>query len=119
MNVSILIGRTTYQPELKTTNSGKSVVNFTLAVKRPFTNDETDFIDFVAWNKQAENFCKYVNKGDILGVKGHIEKRNYTDKNNEKKYKFEVVVDSFNLLPQGNKQEPQEEQIYDNGDLEF
>ena len=118
MNVVIELGRATHTPELKTTNSGKSVVNFTLAVKRPYSADETDFIDFVAWGTQAENFCRFVNKGDIVAVKGHLEKRNYT-KNEEKRYKFEVIVDGFDLLPQGKKQEPQEEQIDDNGDLEI
>ncbi len=116
MNISALIGRVTHTPELKVTKSGKSVVSFTLAVKRPFSTGETDFIDCVAWNKQAEIISKYISKGHIIGLQGHIEKRNYTNKNNEKRYVFEVVVDNFTFLPQGNK--PQEEQEND-GDLEI
>ena len=60
MNNIILIGRATNSVELKQTQAGKSVVSFSLAVKRPFTKDTTDFHTIVAWDKHAELISKYI-----------------------------------------------------------
>ena len=63
MNVVILIGRLTKDPELKQTSSNLVYCRFTIAVDRPFSKDNaTDFINCVAWRKQAENLCKYQKK---------------------------------------------------------
>ena len=75
MNTIILLGRTTASIELKQTQTGKSVAGFTLAVKRPYAKDTTDFIDVVCWEKKAEIASKYVNKGDQVCVRGSLATR--------------------------------------------
>ncbi len=98
-NVSI-IGRLTATPELKTTPSGKSVTSFTLAVKRPRSKDETDFITCVAWNQTAEFICKYFVKGQAIGITGSIQSRTYT-KDDNKRTVIEVTVTQADFA--GNK----------------
>lgn len=102
INRTVLTGRLTRDPELKTTQSGLSVASFTLAVNRQFTdkngNREADFINCVIWKKSAENLCNFTSKGSLIGVDGRIQTRSYDDKNGQKVYVTEVVVDSFSLL---------------------
>lgn len=107
MNRSILIGRLTKTPELKTTQSNISVVTFTIAVNRPFTNEqgekEADFIQCVVWRKQAENLVKYCDKGNLIGVEGRIQTRQY-ESDNGMRYITEVVADQITFL-ESKKQE--------------
>ena len=98
MNTCAFTGRLTADPELKTTNNGKSVCSFSLAVKRPHVKDITDFLNFTVWNQSAEYLCKYGNKGDTVEVTGTLQSRNYEDKNGNKRTAFEVVVDSLSLI---------------------
>lgn len=102
INRVVLTGRLTRDPELKTTQSGLSVATFTLAVNRQFTdkngNRGADFINCVIWKKSAENLCNFTSKGSLIGVDGRIQTRNYDDKNGQKVYVTEVVVDNFALL---------------------
>jgi single-strand DNA-binding protein len=81
MNSVNLIGRFTAKPELKSTPNGKSVCNFTLAVERGYKDSEgnaiTDFIDFVAWNAQAEFICKWFDRGVRMGASGELQTRSY------------------------------------------
>ena len=98
MNVCAFTGRLTADPELKNTNSGKSVCSFSLAVKRPHVKDMTDFLNFTVWNQSAEYLCKYGSKGDTVEVTGTLQSRNYEDKNGNKRTAFEVIVDSLSLI---------------------
>ena len=81
MNKAILVGRLTKDPELKTTASGVSVCSFTIAINRRFRNAEgnydADFINCVAWRKQAENIAKYCVKGTQVAAEGRIQTRSY------------------------------------------
>lgn len=112
MNKAVLIGRVTKDIELKTTASGKSVVTFTLAVNRDYKNAEgnydADFINCVARGQQAETISKYVHKGDKFGVIGKINTRNY-EKNGNKVYVTEVIVESFEFI-ESRKDKPTEEE---------
>lgn len=92
MNSIVLLGRTTSDIELKQTQGGKSVANFSLAVKRPFTKDTTDFFTIVAWDKQAELLSKYVSKGDQICIRGHLTVRTWEDQQGNKRYATEVVA---------------------------
>ena len=92
MNTITLLGRATAQIELKQTQAGKAVASFTLAVKRPFTKDVTDFFTIVAWDKQAEILSKYVGKGDQICIRGHLTTRTWEDSNGNKRYATEVVA---------------------------
>lgn len=101
MNKVIMTGRTTADIELKQTQSGVSVATFSLAVKRNFkTNDtyESDFFNCVAYRETAETISKYVSKGELIGVEGRLQTRNYTDKENRKKYVTEIIVEKFEFL---------------------
>lgn len=98
MNVVCLIGRLTTDPELKTTPSGKSVTNFTLAVDRAYTpkgeEKKTDFIDCVAWNNTAEFITRYFRKGVKIGANGELNKRTYTASDGSQRSVYEVKVDN-------------------------
>lgn len=100
-NVS-LTGRLTRDAELKYTQGGTAVAQFTLAVSRKFTNQqgerESDFINCVVWRKSAENFCKFTHKGSLVGVEGYIQTRTYDNKEGQKVYVTEVIVENFALL---------------------
>ena len=100
MNSIILTGNICKDLELKSTNSGKSVCSFNLAVKRPFAKDVTDFITIVCWNKQAENVFKYCGKGSKIGVSGMLTTRTYDDSEGNKRTVYEVVANEVEFLMQ-------------------
>ena len=107
MNKVILVGRITKDPELRNIQSGSSVVNFTIAVGRPTSQNSdqnannADFINCVIWNKQAENLAKYVKKGSLIGVEGRIQTRNY-EANGVTRYITEVLCDNVQFLETKN-----------------
>lgn len=98
MNNVNLIGRLTADVELRATASGISATTFSLAVPRTYNREETDFINCVAWRKQAENLSKYCGKGSRIAVTGRMEVRNYTAQDGSKRYVTEVVADSIEFL---------------------
>jgi len=102
MNRCVILGNLTRDPELKTTTSGKSVCNFTVAVSRRFSNQsgerEADFIPVVVWAKQAENCAKYLRKGSQCAVSGSIQVRNYEAKDGSRRYVTEVIADEVQFL---------------------
>ena len=102
INRAVLTGRLTKNPELRTTQSGLSVVSFNLAVDRPFKdnngNHGADFISCVIWRKAAENFCNFTSKGSLVGIDGRLQTRNYQDNDGKTVYVTEVLVESFTLL---------------------
>ena len=102
INRVVLTGRLTRDPELKSTSSGISVAVFTIAVNRQYTdtsgNRGADFISCVIWRKAAENFCNFTSKGSLVGIDGRIQTRSYDNKDGQRVYVTEVVVDSFALL---------------------
>ena len=101
MNKVMLIGRITRDPELRYTSSNIPSVRFTLAVNRPFENQngerETDFINIVVWRKKAENVKKYVSKGSLVAVEGRIQTGSY-EKDGQRVYTTDVVADNVQFL---------------------
>lgn len=93
LNKAILNGRLTKAPELKQTNSGKSVCGFTIAVDRNRDREKTDFINIVSWGKTAEFVNQWFGKGDLITIVGRIEVRNYEDKNGNKRTATEVIAE--------------------------
>lgn len=100
LNKVVLAGRLTADPELRQTTSGISVVSFSLAVNRRRGRSEqgeqqqqTDFINLVAWRQTADFISKYFRKGSALCVTGSIQTRSWTDTQGQKRYATEVVVD--------------------------
>ena len=115
MNRVELIGRLTKGIELRSTASGKSVTEFTLAVNRKTKEKPTDFIPCVAWNKTAELLAQYTSKGDLIGVEGSVQTRNYIDPNTNKKvYVTEVLVDGIDFT----KSKGTEEKVFSTPDDE-
>lgn len=97
MNKVILHGRLARDVDLRTTNSGKSVAQVNLAVNRRGKDGGADFIPLVIWGQLAETFARYLSKGREVLVEGRMQVRNYDDKNGNKRYVTEVVVETFDF----------------------
>ena len=97
MNSICLLGRLTADPELRTTQTGISVTNFTVAVDRSYTpkgqEKQADFIPAQAWRHTAEFLCKYFRKGQRIALTGSLQTRSYTDRDGNKRTAYEVVAD--------------------------
>lgn len=111
MNKVFLIGHLVKDPELRYTSSNIPVTSFTLAVNRNFINQngekEVDFINIVAWKKQAENIHKYCFKGSKVAIEGRVQVRSYDDQNGQKRYVTEVVLENIEFIST-KKEEPKE-----------
>lgn len=99
MNRSVLMGRLTKDPEIRTTQNGHSVASFTLACDRRFKDADgerqTDFIPCVAWRQTAEFANRYFSKGDRMLVEGTIQPRSWEDQEGQRRYITEVIVDQI------------------------
>ena len=102
MNKVILIGRIANDLELKQVGDKGNVINFSLAVQKPFKNAdgnyEADFIQIVTWNETAENLSKFTKKGDLICVEGRLQNRSYDTDNGFKRYVTEVITDKITYL---------------------
>ena len=102
INNIVLVGRTTKTIELKQNKNGTNYVQFTLAVNRPYKDEQgqqqADFITCVAWNKTAETIANYVLKGTLIGVEGRLQVRNYENEAGVRQYLSEVLVNRFTFL---------------------
>lgn len=107
INSVVIMGRLTYEPELRTTPSGVSVVRFQVAVDRSYQkageDRKTDFIDCTAWRQTAEFVCKYFHKGSMIAVEGSLQTDNYTDQNGEKRKSVQLVASQVSFC--GSKAE--------------
>lgn len=101
LNQVVMVGRLVKNPELKETENGKKVTHITLAVPRSYKNPngeyDTDYVDCTLWSGIAENTSEYCKKGDLVGVKGRIQTGSY-EKDGEKKYTTEVIVEKVTFL---------------------
>ena len=106
LNRVVLVGRLTKDPELKYTPNGVAVANFTLAVNRPFSNQqgerEADFINCVVWRKPAENVANFLKKGSLAGVDGRMQTRSYENNQGQRVYVTEVMAESVQFLEPKN-----------------
>jgi single-strand DNA-binding protein len=110
MNRVVLVGRLTKDPDLRYTPNGVPVATFTLAVNRPFSNQqgerESDFINCVVWRKPAENVANFLKKGSLAGVDGRLQTRNYEGQDGKRVYVTEVQAESVQFLePKGEKKQ--------------
>lgn len=133
LNKVILGGRLTADVEIKQTQSGISVCQFSLAVNRKYSKEgeqNTDFINCVAWRNTAEFISKYFKKGSSLCIVGNIQTRTWTDQNNQKRYATEVIVDEAMFVDSKSESEghapqfnpagaPHFEEIREDEDLPF
>ena len=114
INRVVLVGRITKDPELRKTQSGTSVVSFTIACNRRVQSQgqDADFINCVAWNKTADFMALYVRKGALLGLEGRIQTRSYDDKDGKRVYITEVVADSVQFLESKKQAESVQNESY-------
>lgn len=107
INRVVLVGRLTKDPDLRITPNGISVTTFTLAVNRTYTNQqgerEADFINCVAWRKQAENVANYLKKGSLAGIDGRIQTRSYEGQDGKRVYVTEILAESVQFLDSRGK----------------
>lgn len=108
MNKVILMGRLTADPVIRTTPANKRVCSFTLAVNRRYAKEgqqQTDFINCVAWEKTAEHIGKYFGKGSMIAIEGRLQIRSWDNQEGKKQYTTEVIVDASYFT--GEKRERQ------------
>lgn len=105
LNKTMIIGRLTRDPEVKTIPSGASVANFSVATGRTWTdrdsgqkNEKTEFHNVVAWRGLAETIGKYLRKGSKVYIEGRLETRSWEDQTGTKKYRTEIIADSMIML---------------------
>lgn len=114
LNRVVLVGRLTKDPELRYTPNGVAVANFTIAVNRPYSNQqgdrEADFINGVVWRKPAENLANYMQKGSLIGVDGRIQTRNFEGQDGKRVYVTEVVAESIQFLESKGSQSGRRDQ---------
>lgn len=103
---TIMIGRLTADPEIRTTTSGKTVCNFTLAVDRRFDREKADFFQAVAWSKTAEFIAQYFHKGDQLLVCGPLQTHSFDAQDGRKITVTEIFVEEAQFV---DRQKPREE----------
>ena len=106
MNKVCLLGRISQNIDVRNSN-GTTVARTSIAVQREFKDKSTgeygvDFLNIVAFGKQAEFLEKYFSKGMRIGVTGHIQTGSFTDKNNNKRYTFDIVADSLEFTESKN-----------------
>lgn len=108
LNRIVLIGRLTKDVDLRFTASGKPTANFTLAVDRPYRNQqgekEADFIPVVVWNKLAEHCANYIGKGRLVAVDGRLQIRSYDGNDGQRKYITEVVAETVKFLDRAKEE---------------
>ena len=109
LNNVILMGRLVADPELRTTNTGKSVANFRIAVDRAYSKGDkkqADFITICAWENTADFVYKYFHKGDMIALRGEIQTRNYEDNNGNKRTVTEVLAREVSFCGGKNETSP-------------
>lgn len=102
MNKVVLVGRLTAKPELRYTASNTAYTRFSVAVNRNFTNADgkrdADFINVVAWRKQAETISRFFDKGNLIALEGRLQTGSYDDKDGNKRYTVDVALDNFEFV---------------------
>lgn len=133
LNKVHLIGRITKDPELRSTQGGTQICQFSIATSRTWKNkdgqkqEDTEFHNIVSFGKQAEVIAQYVKKGQLLYVEGRLQTRNWEDKESGKKlYRTEIMLEGFQFGPKAagegkskadedfdkmGEEKPQEEEI--------
>ena len=135
LNITIIVGRTTEKPALKSTQSGQGVTSFGVATNKVWTDkagqkqENVEFHRVIVWGKQAETVAQWVEKGQLVAIVGRLQTRKWKDKQGMDRYSTEVVADrvQFGPKPQGKTapkaepdiNEPLPEQDIGPGDLPF
>ena len=113
LNRITLVGRLTRDPELRTTSTGKDVVEFSIAVNKrikPAEGADADFFRVKAWGQTASYVGEYIGRGRLVSVDGRLESRKYTDKDGNAREIVEIVAENVNALDRPREDaEPRQE----------
>ena len=107
INRVVLTGRLVKALGIERTQTNRKYTRFTLAVQRRTQKDgqqEADFVNCIAWNNTAEIMYEHLSKGALIGIEGRLSTGSY-EKNGEKVYTTDVVVENFHFLESKNKQQ--------------
>lgn len=117
LNVVAIMGRLVADPELRTTPAGVNVCTVRIACDRNFVQQgqerQADFLDVVAWRHNADFLTKYFSKGSMVAVHGHLQSRQYQDKNGNNRTAVEIVSDDLSFA--GPSKRPAGQQPVDDG----
>lgn len=108
LNVVVLIGRLTRDPEVRYTQDQMAIARFSVAIDRPVTagkEKQTDFPNVVVFGKQAENCERFLSKGRLVGIQGRIQTGSYTKDDGTKVYTTDVVANRVEFIEWGEKKE--------------
>ena len=120
VNLCILAGRLTRNPELKYTPSGKAVCEFSIAVNRYGKDDEADFFDCVAWEKKAEAISQHFTKGKPIFIEGSARMERWETKEGQKRSKIKFNVFQFQFVGPKLEAQPGEPDEHSNDiDIDF
>ncbi len=112
MNKVFIVGNIAKDPLVKTTSTGKTVVNFSVACNDRVQGKEiSNFFNCVAWNSQANYIGSYVKKGDTVAIDGKLNKRSYVNKEGKNIFVTEIMVDSIKTIVKRNKTQASEEAL--------
>lgn len=119
INQTTLVGRLTKDPELKYSQQGTAICNFTVAVNRGFKSQDgqdADFINCVVFKAGAESLANYQKKGNLVGVVGRIQTRSFDGKDGNRVFMTEVVANNVQFLESkgSNQQQSQPQQPQQN-----
>ena len=113
LNQTVIVGRLVNEPEVNVTENGNKVSSITLAVPRSYKNSngeyDTDFVPCIIWNSVAENVFNYCHKGDLIGVKGHVQTRDIENDSGEKRKLIEIITEKITFLSSKTKDKSQDE----------
>ena len=104
LNKAIIIGRLSTTPELKHTAQGTPVTNFNMATDESYTDklgtkvEQTEWHRIVVWQRQAENVCKFLQKGSLALVEGKLQTRKWQDQQGQDRYTTEIVAQNVTFL---------------------
>ncbi len=119
-NRVILIGNLTRDPELRYTPGGTPVCTLRLAINRPYLNQQgerkTDFLNVIAWRKQAEKCAEYLSKGRSVAVEGRLQTRDWEGPDGQRRYAVDVVADRVVFL---GRRERAEDEFFEAGYEDF
>lgn len=110
INNATIMGRLTFEPELRSTPSGVSVLRFQVACDRNYQTQgkerEADFIDCIAWRQTAEFINRYFHKGTMIAVEGCIRTQSFTDKNGNKRKRMEIEAHNVSFCGSKTTSDP-------------
>lgn len=113
LNQVILIGRLVKKPELRVSEGGVNYIKATLAVQSEFKNKDgdydTEFLEFTAFGKLAENTAKYCDKGSLLNIVGSLNNNVYKDKNGVNHYQLSIIANKVSFLSRSVKKEKKQD----------